>query len=184
MRQLNIVVLKPSKYGLNGCVERFWRGFMPNSTIPFIRSMIPDSIGDTNILVESVDEYVHTDLTYLNLLDAKLGPTLLLLVGVQSHQFQRALDLAAFARKRGCMAVIGGPHPMTCDISMLQGHGVSFAQSEAETVLSSILDDAIRESELQPVYGANQRWATELDPPVLIPPSKRDLARCIVPMLG
>ena len=78
MRQLNIVVLKPSKYGLNGCVERFWRGFMPNSTIPFIRSMIPDSIGDTNILVESVDEYVHTDLTYLNLLDAKLGPTLVL----------------------------------------------------------------------------------------------------------
>ena len=182
--RLNVVVIKPSKYELDGFVERFWRGFMPNSTIPFIRSMIPEKIGETQIHVETVDEYVHTDLSYMSLLDAdKYGPTLLLLVGVQSHQFHRALDIGAFAKKRNCMIAIGGPHPMTCDTSMLQGHGISFAQAEAETVLSTILADAV-EGELQPVYGADQRWATELDPPVLIPPSKRDLSRCIVPMLG
>jgi hypothetical protein len=107
---INVIVVKPSKYLRNGFVERFWQGFMPNATIPFIASMVPARIGDTRIHVETVDEYVHGDLDYLNLLDAKRhGPTLLLLVGVQSHQFQRALDLAAYAHSRGCMVAIGGP---------------------------------------------------------------------------
>ena len=105
---------------------------MPNSTLPFIHSMVPEYVGTTATRVRVVDEYVQTDLEYLNLLDAKKhGPTLLLLVGVQSHQFQRALDLAALATESGCSAIIGGPHPMTCDTSMLQGRGVSFALAEA-----------------------------------------------------
>src|SRR5207244_8446628 len=79
--------------------------------------------------------------------------------------------------------VIGGPHPMTCDTSMLQNRGVSFALAEAETIWLQILKDAIQ-GELQPVYGADQRWASELQAPVIIPPSKRDLRRYIVPMLG
>lgn len=105
-------------------------------------------------------------------------------VGVQSHQFQRALDLAALAKSLGSMAIIGGAHPMTCDTTMLQGKGVSFSLSEADNVLMSILDDAITEGELKPVYGENQRWATELDPPTLIPPTKADFRRAVVPMLG
>ncbi len=32
---------------------------------------------------------------------------------------------------------------MTCDTSMLQGHGVSFAQCEAELVWVEILSDAV-----------------------------------------
>lgn len=185
MNQLNVVVLKPSKYGLDGYVERFWKGFMPNATVPFIRSMIPQRIKDTEIITHSVDEYVHTDLEYFKLFDAqRMGPTLLLLVGVQSNQFQRALDLAAYATKRGCHAVIGGPHSMTCDTSMLQGNGVSFSQSEAESVLPTILNDAISNEGLQPVYGVNQRWANELESPVLIPPSRRNLQRYIVPLMG
>ena len=49
----------------------------------------------------TVDEYVHTDLDYLRLLAGDRDRrTLLALVGVQSHQFHRALDLAALARSR------------------------------------------------------------------------------------
>jgi len=109
--------------------------------------------------------------------------TLLALVGVQSHQFHRALDLAAFAVENGCMAVIGGPHVMTCDTSMFHGSGVSFALSEAELVWPQILADAAS-GELQPVYGSEQRWQQELDAPVIIPPMQIDLGRYIVPMLG
>src|SRR5207244_4453551 len=111
-------------------------------------------------------------------------PTLLALVGVQSHQFQRALDLSAFARANGVQhCIIGGPHPMTCDTSMLQGRGVSFALAEAEMVWSQIIRDAIA-GELQPVYGRDRRWAQELQSPVVTPPSKRDLRRYIAPLLG
>jgi radical SAM superfamily enzyme YgiQ (UPF0313 family) len=66
---------------------------------------------------------------------------------------------------------------------MLQGRGVSFALAEAEMIWQQIIRDAIR-GELEPVYGRDRRWAEELHPPVLIPPSKPDLRRYVVPMLG
>ncbi len=181
---LRVVIIKPSKYTASGCVERFRRGFMPNSTVPYIRSMTPAVVAGSPVEIHSIDEYVHTDLGYLSLLKRPPGGrTLLALVGVQSHQFHRALDLAAYAQRSGCTAVIGGPHVMTCDTSMLHGHGVSFAQAEAELVWSEILNDAAG-GELQPVYGRDRRWQQELDAPTLIPPSRDDLSRYVIPMLG
>jgi len=183
-RKLNVVIVKPSKYGLDGFVERFRWGFMPNSTVPYIRSMTPTHINGTAIEVHTIDEYVQTDLAYLSLLTKKPGEeTLLALVGVQSHQFHRALDLAAYARQRGCLVVIGGPHPMTCDTSILQGRGISFAMAEAELVWHSILSDAC-DGELQPRYGTEQRWQREIEAPVVVPPSADDLRRYFMRMLG
>jgi hypothetical protein len=181
---LRVIIIKPSKYGASGYVERFRRGFMPNSTVPYIRSMTPSTVDGVQIDTRAIDEYVQTDTKYLDLLRNPSQPTLLALVGVQSHQFHRSLDLAAFARANGVRnCVIGGPHPMTCDTSMLQNRGVSFALAEAETIWPQILSDAIR-GELQPVYGADQRWASDFQAPVLIPPSKQDLRRYIIPMIG
>ena len=132
MRNLRVLILKPSKYGVDGRVERYRRGFMPNATIPYLRSMTPRAIEGCSIETHMIDEYVQTDLSYLRQLERSDTPTLLALAGVQSHQFQRSLDLAAYALDRGIEhCVIGGPHPMTCDTSMLHGRGVSFALSEA-----------------------------------------------------
>jgi hypothetical protein len=181
---LRVVIIKPSKYGISGHVDRFRRGFMPNSTVPYLRSMTPSSVDGVPVETFAIDEYVQTDTKYLKLLSDGDSPTLLALVGVQSHQFQRSLDLAAYARANGVRhCVIGGPHVMTCDTTALHGRGVSFALAEAETVWPSILHDAIS-GELQPAYGWEQRWATELHAPVLVPPSRRDLQRYLVPMLG
>jgi radical SAM superfamily enzyme YgiQ (UPF0313 family) len=181
---LQVVVLKPSKYTADGYVERFRWGFMPNSTVPYVRSMTPANVGDTPVEVHTIDEYVHTDLRYLSLLKPpRGGRTLLALVGVQSHQFHRALDLAAHARENGCLVVIGGPHAMTCDTSPLHGCGVSFALAEAELIWSEILHDAAA-GELRPVYGRERRWQQELEAPVVVPPSRKDLSRYVVPMLG
>jgi len=184
MRSMRVVIIKPSKYDVDGFIERYRKGFMPNSTVPFIRSMIPSSHRGVAINVVSIDEYVHTSLDYLSLLQSiRLDPTLVLIVGVQSHQFHRALDLAALAAARGCMACIGGPHVMTCDTSNVQGRGISFALAEAERLLPDILDDAIA-GQLRAVYGADRRWATELDPPPVRVPCKRDMKRYVVPLLG
>src|SRR5262245_53503481 len=95
---LRLVILKPSKYGVTGHVERFRRGFMPNSTVPYIRSMTPAEVDGVSIETHAIDEYVQTGLNYLKLLKNPSVSTLLALVGVQSHQFHRSLDLAAFAR--------------------------------------------------------------------------------------
>lgn len=181
---LKVVIIKPSKYMVDGTVERFHRGFMPNSTVPHIRSMVPAFANQQPTETRAIDEYVYTDLDYLSLLEpARHSHTLVALVGVQSHQFHRALDLAALAHRNGCLTVIGGPHVMTCDTSMLHGRGVSFAQCEAELVWDEILEDAAS-GELKPLYGVGLRWQENLDSPILIPPSREELRRYIVPMLG
>src|SRR5262245_4767161 len=183
-KTLRVVIIKPSKYGISGDVERFRRGFMPNSTITYLRSMTPQHMDGCSIETSIVDEYIQTDLDYLKLLRSNGERTLLALVGVQSHQFHRSLDLAAYALANGVEhCVIGGPHPLTCDTTPLQNRGVSFALAEAEVIWPSILRDAIR-GELQPVYGIEQRWQQELEAPILIPPSPRDLRRYVVPMMG
>jgi hypothetical protein len=182
--RLRVVLVKPSKYEPDGTVARFRWGVMPNSTLPYLRSLTPPAVRGVPVEVHAVDEYVHTDLDYLGLLDREPGVrTLVALVGVQSHQFHRALDLAALARERGALAVLGGPHPMTCDTSAAQGRGVSFALAEAELAWPAILDDAVS-GELRPVYGRDRRWQPDLEPPALVPPPRRDLRRYIVPMVG
>ena len=184
MKQLRVLILKPSKYDTDGRVQRFRRGFMPNATIPYLRSMTPREIDGCAIETHVIDEYVQTDLGYLRQLKREDSPTLLALVGVQSHQFQRSLDLAAYALQHGVEhCVMGGPHPMTCDTSMFHGRGVSFALSEAETIWPQILKDALQ-GELRPVYGEGQRWQQQLDSPVVQPPSRADMRRYVVPMLG
>lgn len=185
MTQLRVVLIKPSKYAIDGSVERFKKGFLPNATIFHIASLTPERIGDIPVTVHLVDEYVWLNLDYLKLLHNEPGViTLLALVGVQSHQFHRALDLTAYARHHGVRhCVIGGPHPMTCDTSMFQGRGVSFVMAEAELIWEQILRDAVA-GELRPVYGQDQRWATELQGTVINPPSPTELARYALPMLG
>lgn len=184
MKKLRVLILKPSKYGVDGRVERFRRGFMPNATIPYLRSMTPHEIDGCAIETHMIDEYVQTDLSYLADLQKGDAPTLLAFAGVQTHQLQRSLDLAAYALDRGVEhCVIGGPHPMTCDTSMLHGRGLSFALSEAETVWTSILRDAL-DGELRPVYGADRRWQAKLESPVVEPPSREYMGRYVVPMLG
>ena len=185
MRPLRVILIKPSKYGLEGSVERFKKGFLPNATLYHIAALTPAHIGNVPVTVHLVDEYVWQDLDYLRWLQSDPDvTTLVALVGVQSHQFHRALDLAAYARHHGVRhCVIGGPHAMTCDTTMLQGRGVSFALAEAELIWQHILDDALA-GELQPVYGANQRWAEKLPGTVINPPGAVDLARYAIPMLG
>ena len=176
--KLRAVVIKPSKYNPRGLLERFWKGFMTNSTIYYIASLMPREVAGVPVEVHTIDEYVEPNLRYLELLRKPSGDVenLVALVGVQSHQLHRALDLAAYAVEHGSQAVIGGPHAMTCDTTMLQGKGVSFAMSEAELVLPTILDDALQ-GELQPVYGKEQRWQQELEAPVVNPPDKKALRR-------
>ena len=183
-RTLRVVIVKPSKYSKNGYLERFKTGYMPNATLPHMRSLTPQQINGHKVEIHSIDEYVQTDLSYLRLLERSTEPTLLALVGVQSNQFHRALDLAAFAKSKGVEhCIIGGPHAMTCDTLAVEGRGISFSLSEAETVWDDILEDATR-GELKPLYGGQRRWQQQLPDTVIQPPAKADLQRYIIPMLG
>jgi hypothetical protein len=82
------------------------------------------------------------------------------LVGVQSNQYPRALDIAAPFRKAGIPVVIGGFHVSGC-LAMLDGRavdldacrdmGISMFAGEAEGRFDTVLRDAA-EGKLAPVY--------------------------------
>ncbi len=187
MTTLKVVLIKPSKYAVDGYVERFKTGYMPNATLYHIASLTPKNINSVKVSIHTIDEYVRDDLDYLKLLQPDPDTdctTLVAIVGVQSHQFHRALDLAAFAHNNGVRhCIIGGPHPMTCDTTQFQYSGISFALAEAEVIWSEVLKDAIS-GELKPVYGLDGRWAQVLNGPIIEPPSKEDLKHYILPLLG
>ncbi|KAA3624604.1 MAG: radical SAM protein [Proteobacteria bacterium] len=185
MKKLRVVLVKPGKYAVDGAVERFQKGFMPNASLYHLASLTPSQVADVKLEVHTVDEYVRGDLDYLDLLSQDTScQTLLALVGVQSHQFHRALDLAAYAKSRGVEhCVIGGPHAMTCDTTDMHGRGVSFALAEAEVVWMDILEDAVA-GQIKDVYSPGMRWRKRLDGAVVQPPAAAELERYVLPMLG
>ncbi len=185
MTTLKVVLIKPSKYAVDGYVERFKTGYMPNATLYHIAGLTPKNIKSVKVITHTIDEYVRDGLDYLKLLEHdKDCITLVAVVGVQSHQFHRALDLAAYAHNNGIRhCIIGGPHPMTCDTSQFHNRGISFALAEAEVIWHEILNDAIS-GELKPVYGSEGRWAPFLDGPIVDPPDQSELDRYLTPMLG
>jgi len=138
MTTIKVVLVKLSKYAVDGYVERFKAGYMSNATLYHITGLTPKYINSVKVITNTIDEYVWDELDYLDLLrpDPDLSCiTLLALVGIQSHQFHRALDLAAFAHSNGINhCIIGGPHSMTCDTTQFQNRGVSFSLAEAEVV--------------------------------------------------
>ena len=64
---------------------------------------------------------------------------------------------------------------MTCDTTALQNRGISFALSEGELIWPQILEDAVTQGELAPVYGGDRRWDTELEPAIEAARSDNDL---------
>lgn len=185
MKKLKVVLIKPSKYGFDGYVERFRLGYMPNATLWHMKSMTPTRIGEWEVEVQATDEMIEPNLSYLDFSRTEGCRTLVALVGVQIHQFHRALDIAALAREHGAMAIIGGPYPMTCNTEEQQGRGISFSLAEAELVWNErhILGDAIT-GELKSVYGQYERWAKVLQSSVVDPPPKSHLRRYPVPVFG
>jgi hypothetical protein len=185
MKQLRVILVKPSKYGIDGYVQRFKKGFMPNATLNQIASLTPRVLNNHKIIVHLIDEYVWCSTKYFEFFrNDQSNITLVAIVGVQSHQFQRALDLGVYAKSRGVEhCIVGGPHVMTCDTSIMHEKGLSFSLSEAENVWLEVLVDATQ-GELKPSYGADQRWTKTLEGTVITPPSKDELNRYWAPMLG
>ena len=189
-KKLRVIIGKPSKYAEDGFVERFYRGFMPNATINHMATLVnilPKDLRDYVSEIKTFDEYCEIDLAYYDLLCGQIGvETLFLLVGVQSHQFQRAIDLAAFAKSRGVQhVIIGGPHVMTCDTSLLHGRGISFSVAEGEVVMRYIVRDAL-EGELACIYGLDRQFAGpgELNGLVVQPPDIKRVGKYVIPMVG
>jgi radical SAM superfamily enzyme len=167
-RRFQLVLVKPSHYDDDGYVIRWWRAMIPSNSLAAVYGIAADCaerqvLGpDVEIDIEAIDE-THTRVNVPRLLDrfrshGNFG--LLALVGVQSNQYPRALDIARPFRIAGIPVAIGGFHVSGC-LSMLDGRavgldacrdmGVSMFAGEAEGRLDLVLQDAAA-GRLAPLY--------------------------------
>jgi radical SAM superfamily enzyme YgiQ (UPF0313 family) len=124
-RKFKIVLIKPSHYDADGYVIQWWRSTIPSNSLASVYGLLKEcaedfALGpDTEIEIEAYDE-CNTVIDVKRAIRAirAAGSGFVGLVGVQSNQFPRALDLTRQFRKAGMPVVIGGFHVSGC-ISML-----------------------------------------------------------------
>jgi radical SAM superfamily enzyme YgiQ (UPF0313 family) len=167
-RRFLLVLIKPSHYGDDGYVIRWWRSMIPSNSLAGIYGIAVDSAArevlgaDVDIDIEAVDEFnSHVDISkLLQKFASYKNFGLVALIGVQSNQYPRALDIARRFREANVPVAIGGFHVSGC-LSMLDGRaieldacremGVSIFAGEAEGRFDMVLQDAAADS-LLPVY--------------------------------
>src|ERR1700716_3288872 len=167
-RRFQLILIKPSHYDDDGYVIRWWRAMIPSNSLAAVYGIAADCADrqvlgpDIGIDIEAIDETnTRIDVPALIARFRRNGNFgLLALIGVQSNQYPRALDIAREFRRAGVAVAIGGFHVSGC-LSMLDGHavdldacrdmGVAIFAGEAEGRLESLLTDvaAIR---LAPIY--------------------------------
>jgi radical SAM superfamily enzyme YgiQ (UPF0313 family) len=124
-RRFQLILIKPSHYDADGYVIQWWRSLVPSNSLASMYGLMAEcaaakSLGDdVDIDIEAYDEcntVIDVKGAIRKIGSAKSG--FVGLVGVQSNQFPRALDIARELRAAGVTVVIGGFHVSGC-LSML-----------------------------------------------------------------
>lgn len=162
-----VVLVKPSHYDDEGYVIQWLRAPIPSNSLAVINGLALDC-ARRKVLGDDVEIEVHPfDETLGRVRPKRIAQTIeragagmVMLVGVQSNQFPRALDIAAPLRQRGIAVSLGGFH-ISGTLAMLKERdrdvrragemGVSLFAGEAEGRLEIVLQDAAR-GELKPLY--------------------------------
>jgi len=121
-----LFLVKPSHYDDDGYVIQWLRSPIPSNSLASLYGLALDCakrriFGDMAIDVEAFDE-TNSRIRPRRLAERieAAGAGMVMLVGVQSNQMPRALDLARPLRERGVAVAIGGFH-VSGTFSMLDG---------------------------------------------------------------
>jgi radical SAM superfamily enzyme YgiQ (UPF0313 family) len=167
-RRFQLVLIKPSHYDDEGYVIRWWRAMIPSNSLAAVYGIAAECAerrvlgSDVEIDISVMDETnTHIDVpALLARFQRHGGFGLVALIGVQSNQYPRALDIARPLREAGIQVVMGGFHVSGC-LAMLDGRaveldacrdmGISMFAGEAEGRLDAVLCDAAV-GRLAPLY--------------------------------
>jgi radical SAM superfamily enzyme YgiQ (UPF0313 family) len=165
-QQFLLFLLKPSHYDDDGYVIQWVRSAIPSNTLACLYGLALDSnrrrvLGDdVEIVVQAYDE-TNSVLPLKRIVKRLRGRKGMVgLVGVQSNQFPRAMDIARPLRAAGIQVVIGGFHVSGClamlpdvppELKEAMDAGISLFAGEAEGRLDEVLLDSWR-NELKPLY--------------------------------
>ncbi len=187
-RRFQLVLIKPSHYDADGYVIQWLRSSIPSNSLACVYALAMDAAerdvlgDDVAIDIAAMDE-TNTRVKIKDIVahfrkHDNFG--LVGLVGVQSNQFPRALDIARPLREAGIQVSIGGFHVSGCiamlkemqaDLKVALDMGCSLFAGEAEDGrLDSVLRGAAG-GQLQPIYNfMDELPAIEATPTPFLPP--------------
>src|SRR5208282_5207123 len=162
-----IVLIKPSHYDDNGYVIQWRRSTIPSNSLASVYGLLTQSaeeriLGpDVEIEIDVYDECnTVVDIPGISNRIKAAGSGLVALVGVQSNQFPRALDIGRQFRASGITVAVGGFHVSGCmamlpelppDLKEAQALGMILYAGEGEGRLEGLLRD-INAGEAKPAY--------------------------------
>src|SRR3990172_10161877 len=121
-RRFQLILIKPSHYDEDGYVVQWLRSTMPSNSLAAVYSLAKGA-AERHVLGEDLPiDVIAIDETNTRVkpraLAARIarhgGLGLVGIVGVQSNEFPRALDLARPLREAGVQVMIGGFHVSGC----------------------------------------------------------------------
>ena len=188
-RRFLLFLIKPSHYDDDGYVIQWFRSALPSNSLACLYGIAQDAMqtaalgDDVDIEIFAVDETnerIRPDRIARQIKDAG-GLGLVGLVGVQSNQYPRALDIARPLRAAGIPVCIGGFHVSGC-LAMLPERpdslnealamGISLFAGEAEGRFEEVLQDAAAGT-LKPIYNhLNDLPGLEGAPNPILPPER------------
>jgi radical SAM superfamily enzyme YgiQ (UPF0313 family) len=162
-----VFLIKPSHYDDDGYVIRWMRSVIPSNTLATLYGLVSDC-GSRSVLGEEVSIECHaidetnTRIDFEGIISEirSAGGGLVGLVGVQTNQFPRAMDIAEKLREAGVSVSMGGFHVSGClamlpdvqpELQRALDLGVSLFAGEAEGRLESLLRDAANGA-MKPIY--------------------------------
>jgi hypothetical protein len=165
--QFRLVLIKPSHYDDDGYVIQWFRSAIPSNSLAVVHGLMQDCkrrhvLGeDVEIEISAMDEDNTRVRTKRIARELRGRRGVVVLVGVQSNQFPRAMDIARPLRAAGVAVCMGGFHVSGC-LAMLPGVtpeiqeamdlGISLFAGEAEEGrMDQVLRDAW-EGKLKPLY--------------------------------
>ena len=167
-RKFSVVLIKPSHYDDDGYVIRWVRSPMPSNSLASVYALVADCAArrvlgpDADIDITAIDETnTRVKLDKIIARFRRAGNFGFVgLVGVQSNQYPRALDIARPLRAAGIPVIIGGFHVsgmlamfpnLTADLQEALDIGVTLFSGEAEGRMDEVLRDAAA-NRLPPIY--------------------------------
>ncbi|MGC2779269.1 MAG: radical SAM protein, partial [Bradyrhizobium sp.] len=136
-RRFCLVLVKPSHYDDNGYVIQWLRSPIPSNSLASLYGLAKHC-AERHVLGDDVDIDIHAfDETNTRIRPERLaamiaaaGGGMVMLTGVQSNQFPRALDIARPLRARGIAVAVGGFH-VSGTLSMLDGVDADLDRAKA-----------------------------------------------------
>ena len=164
---VDLYLIKPTRYDIDGYPLQWMWSLVPSNSLASVAGLVRDAVGRGvlaelgEVRVTAVDEINSKVDVRTIIAAARTRKVLVFLVGVQTNQFPRTMDIARPLRAAGVPVCIGGFHVSGClsmlktlppDLVEAQGLGISFFAGEAEDRrIDEVLLDGFS-GQLKPIY--------------------------------